>query len=115
MLVKTKFIVCCFSLWLSVANASGTYLDHSEIELLTQTPDDIYFRGIGNTGNNPDGCQSTNESNYAIIPDSHPKQRELYAMLLAAQISHREVSVYVSDCHTRWGSEFPEVVTIHLN
>lgn len=107
-----------FSLLLISVNAvaDGSYLSNSKIELLSVAPDVVYFRGIGNTGQNPDGCSGFDNggSRYAILKGSHPHFKEVYSMLLAAQVSDKTVSVWVNGCVSRWGRGFPEVVTVNL-
>lgn len=45
---------------------------------------------------NPDGCAS---NAHFILRDTHPHYKNVYAMLLAANLSGKKVSIGLSGCH----------------
>jgi hypothetical protein len=111
---KIIFLVIPMALASLNSHADGYFLNNTKIEYLTITQSDAYFRGVGNTGDNPDKCFNTSSDKLAILPADHPRFKEVYSMLLSAQSAKRNVKVYVSGCQSRWGEYFPKVVTVHL-
>lgn len=109
--IKVVFLALVILLFAVEAFSSGTLLNGAEIEYLTITESVAYFQAKGVETNNPDAC-TQNEK--ILVATDHPRFKEVYATLLAAQTGGKLVKVFGSDCLERWEGTYPKLVTLHL-
>jgi len=102
------FLGCFYSL--SLAAAPGYVIYEDQITMLSMNSNFAYFKAVGST-NNPVPCSS---SGTIILEKSHPSFREIYSLLMAAQIAKRKVRIYTTGCFSAWSSDYPAVTTMHL-
>lgn len=90
----------------SACHAAGGMTGWGKISLL-------YVNGswtdvaIQSVTDNPDGCPSA--AYYALVP-SDPNYSALHATLMAAQVSGKDVSLYVSGCAT--SNNYPHILSV---
>jgi hypothetical protein len=69
----------------------------------------VLFRGVTVDWNNPDSCV---RSDWVALSPLHAYYREIYAAMLAAYATAKEVSFWLSGCVEASGDTYPEISSI---
>lgn len=113
--MKTIILTILALLLASTSYASGIALNNGKITKLSIT-DVAYMSPATGTFEDPDDCQGDGDNSVdkVVLNTSHAHFNHAYATLLAAQMSGKNLTIWVNGCVDRWGSRFPAIGTVHL-